>query len=94
VLRAGNGVAVLRKMMKRGHDVESAPSEAKVASDPEDLIAFFGSLGFAITRIGLEAGPLSQWAAIGSQVRRIGSSPVGDATCKGGVFGNDYEDRP
>src|SRR5205807_8415741 len=82
-------------MMKRGHDVESAPSiwrrrtamehyggidvslelssvcvvdtqgkivkEAKVASDPEDLITFFASLGLAVKRIGLEAGPLSQW---------------------------------
>jgi transposase len=39
--------------------------EAKVASDPEDLIAFFASLGFAMTRIGLEAGPLSQWLQSG-----------------------------
>ena len=35
--------------------------EAKVATAPEALIAWFGSLGFAVTRIGLEAGPLSQW---------------------------------
>ncbi len=36
--------------------------EAKVASDPEALIAWFRSLGFrAPARIGLEAGPLSQW---------------------------------
>ena len=35
--------------------------EAKVASEPEALIAWFGSLGLAMTRIGLEAGPLSQW---------------------------------
>ena len=39
--------------------------EAKVASDPEDLIAFFASLGFAVKRIGLEAGPLSQWLQSG-----------------------------
>src|SRR6516165_4762306 len=39
--------------------------EAKVASDAEDLIAFFASLGFAMTRIGLEAGPLSQWLQSG-----------------------------
>src|SRR5262249_21552857 len=92
-------VAVLRKMMKRGHDVESAPSiwrrrtamehyagidvslelssvcvvdaqgrivrEAKVASEPEVLVAFFASLGFAVKRIGLEAGPLSQWLHAG-----------------------------
>jgi len=35
--------------------------EGKVASDPAALIAWFGSLGYELTRIGLEAGPLSQW---------------------------------
>lgn len=35
--------------------------EAKVASEPEALAKFFGELGFALVRIGLEAGPLSQW---------------------------------
>jgi transposase len=35
--------------------------EAKVSSEPEALIGWFGSLGFRLERIGLEAGPLSQW---------------------------------
>jgi len=35
--------------------------EARVASEPEALIAWFRSLGFGLARIGLEAGPLSQW---------------------------------
>jgi transposase len=35
--------------------------EAKVASEPEALITWFRELGLALTRIGLEAGPLSQW---------------------------------
>jgi len=35
--------------------------EDKIASEPEVLIAWLGSLGYALTRIGLEAGPLSQW---------------------------------
>src|SRR3954469_18345384 len=39
--------------------------EAKVASEPEALVAWFRGLGFAVTRIGLEAGPLSQWLHAG-----------------------------
>jgi transposase len=35
--------------------------EARVASEPDALIAWFASLGFGPERIGLEAGPLSQW---------------------------------
>jgi transposase len=34
---------------------------ARPRSDPEVLIAWFRGLGFAVARIGLEAGPLSQW---------------------------------
>lgn len=35
--------------------------EAKVMSEPVTLAAFFTGLGFGLTRIYLEAGPLSQW---------------------------------
>src|SRR2546422_7162683 len=35
--------------------------EAKVASEREALIAWFRLLGIPLDRIGLEAGPLSQW---------------------------------
>src|SRR6202166_2417065 len=35
--------------------------EGKVASEPEALVAYFGSLRLPVVRIGLEAGPLSQW---------------------------------
>src|SRR5262249_3290789 len=86
-------------MMKRGHDVESAPGiwrwrtavehyvgidvslelssvcvvdgrgkigkEAKVASEPGALVCFFKGLGVPVNRIGLEAGPLSQWLHAG-----------------------------
>src|SRR5215471_264177 len=39
--------------------------EIKVKSDRDALVAFFQALGFAVTRIGLEAGPLSQWLYAG-----------------------------
>ena len=39
--------------------------EAKVPSEPEALVGFFRRLGLPVTRIGLEAGPLSQWLHAG-----------------------------
>jgi transposase len=35
--------------------------ETKVSSEPEALTGWFKALPFALARIGLEAGPLSQW---------------------------------
>jgi transposase len=35
--------------------------EGKVASEPDALIGWFKSQGHELSRIGLEAGPLSQW---------------------------------
>jgi transposase len=39
--------------------------EAEVASEPEAQAAWFRGLGLEVTRIGLEAGPLSQWLHAG-----------------------------
>jgi transposase len=39
--------------------------EAKMASEPETLVRFFAQLGVVAPRIGLEAGPLSQWLHAG-----------------------------
>ena len=53
--------------------------EVKVASEPEALVAFFASLGFAVKRVGLEAGRLSQWLHAGlSQQDSYSSAGDGD----------------
>lgn len=39
--------------------------EAKVASEPEALVSFLTGCGYHLVRIGLEAGPLSQWLHAG-----------------------------
>jgi transposase len=39
--------------------------EAKVASEPAALVRFFEELDLPLTRLGLEAGPLSQWLHAG-----------------------------
>ena len=39
--------------------------EAKVRSEREALVAFFAESGLSFARIGLEAGPLSQWLYAG-----------------------------
>ena len=39
--------------------------ETKVSSDPEDLVRHFRSLIHSLTRVALEAGPLSQWIHAG-----------------------------
>jgi transposase len=42
--------------------------EAKVASEPEALIAWFSKLGVEMSRIGLEAGPQSRWLYAGMRM--------------------------
>src|SRR5260370_11242835 len=58
--------------------------EARVVSEPEALVGWFGSLGFELARIGLEAGPPSQWvyAALKQTrlaVERLATRQWGDA---------------
>jgi len=58
--------------------------EAKVPSEPEALIAWFRNLDLPLSRIGLEAGPLSQWlhsgmAEVGFTVELIETRHVRDA---------------
>jgi transposase len=47
--------------------------EVKVASEPEAVVRYFDELELSVCRIGLEAGPLSQWlhAGLGAVGREV-----------------------
>ena len=45
--------------------------EAKVGSEPDALAAWFCGLGLTMERIGMEAGPLSQWLHAGMRKREL-----------------------
>jgi transposase len=45
--------------------------EAKVATEPEALVRWFRGLGFTPERIGMEAGPLSQWLHAGMREKGL-----------------------
>ena len=66
--------------------------ETKVPSDPEALVRYFETLKLAIERVGLEAGPLSQW--IHAALVDAGFETVLLTSREGGAVGDECEDRP
>src|SRR5882724_11846624 len=67
--------------------------EAKVASEPEILIEWFRGLGIAVTRIGLEAGPLSQWLYAGMRDAGLAVELLETRHCPGRIQGDAGQDR-
>ena len=67
--------------------------EAKVASEPAALIAWFEARGDEVCRVGLEAGPLSQWLYAGMAEAGLGGGTAGDPPCACGVQDHAGEDR-
>lgn len=45
--------------------------EAKVASEPDALVAWFSAIALVVDRIGMEAGPLSQWLYAGMREKGL-----------------------
>ena len=68
--------------------------EQKIASEPEALIAWFRGLGFELERIGLEAGPLSQWLYAAIRASGLAIEAVGDAPRAGCFPGDAAQERP
>jgi transposase len=67
--------------------------EAKVASDPEALVLFFTGLGFVVERIGIEAGPLSQWLHAGLAKAGFETVLLETRHMKAASLRHDSEDR-
>ena len=68
--------------------------EAKVASEPEALIGFLGGLPRPVARVGLEAGPLSQWLQAALVKAGYDAVLLETRHRKGGALGHDREDGP
>jgi transposase len=58
---AGLDVSVKETSVCIVDDTSRIVREVKVASEPDALLRVLGNLAYHFKRIGLEAGPLSQW---------------------------------
>ena len=68
--------------------------EVKVASEPEALLPVLTNPIYLFKRIGLEAGPLSQWLFQRACRCRFAGDLRRDAAHAGGMAGPDQQDRP
>jgi transposase len=68
--------------------------EGKAASEPEALIGWLRSLGYELSRIGLEAGPVVAVALCGNAGSGVGGRTAGDTARAEGVRGDAGEVGP
>ena len=61
---AGLDVSVKETSICIVDDTGRIVREVKVASEPEALLKVLGNQAYRFKRIGLEAGPLSQWLSV------------------------------
>ena len=62
---AGLDVSVKATSVCGVDDAGKVVLERKIPTEPADIIAVLTSLGVSFGRIGIEAGPLSQWLVNG-----------------------------
>ena len=65
--------------------------EGKLASEPEALIGWLRGLGLELVRVGLEAGPLSQWLYAAMRKAGARGRTARDPTCAGRIQGHAGE---
>src|SRR5213593_2133841 len=90
---AGLDVSVNETSICIVDDAGKIVREVKVASEPEALLAVLKNLAYHFKRIGLEAGPLSQW--LFSALAEAGLPVIWcrDTAHAGGAEGADQQDR-
>src|SRR3974390_992894 len=91
---AGLDVSVKETSVCIADDSGRIVREVKVASEPEALLQVLSKPTYHFKRIGLEAGPLSQW--LFSTLRRSGlASDLRETRhMRAGLEGADQQDRP
>ena len=85
---AGLDVSVKETSVCVVDDTGKIIREVKVASEPGTLLAVLKNPAYHLKRIGLEAGPLSQWLFSAGRSRLAGDL-CRDAAHAGGVEGAD-----
>ena len=91
---AGLDVSVKETSVCIVDDTGKIVREVKVASEPDALLAVLTNPAYHFKRIGLEAGPLSQWLFSCSRRSRLAGDLRRDAAHAGGIEGADQQDRP
>ena len=91
---AGLDVSVKETSVCIVDDTGRIVREVKVASEPEALLAVLKNPAYHFKRIGLEAGPLSQWLFSALAEAGLAGDLCRDAAHAGGAEGADQQDRP
>jgi transposase len=79
---AGLDVSVKETRICIVDDTGRIVREVKVASEPEALLQVLGNRIYRFKRIGLEAGPLSQWVSALSPKQSYRWSVLKPGTCR------------
>src|SRR5271165_5765230 len=91
---AGLDVSVKETSVCIVDDTGKIVREVKVASEPQALLAVLKNPAYRFKRIGLEAGPLSQWLFSALAEAGLPSDLCRDAAYESGVEGTNQQDGP
>ena len=91
---AGLDVSVKETSICIVDDAGRIVREVKVASEPGALLQVLKNNAYHFKRIGLEAGPLSQWLVQRSRRSKLAGDLCRDAAHAGRSQGADQQDRP